>query len=172
MHHVIFPTTFRLLVACVNRGCSILCVRPQFTHLVEHPVPVAPPAEAPPPPPQPLKLTKREQKKLRTQRRVAREKERQEMVRQGLLEPPKPKVKISNLMRVLTAEATADPTAVEQEARGIPYKTSRTCPCRQRTCVRGLRRRPDAPCRPVPAAWGSATRRRRARRGRRRCGGK
>lgn len=41
------------------------------------------------------------------QRRVAREKEKQELVRQGLLEPPKPKVKISNLMRVLGAEATA-----------------------------------------------------------------
>lgn len=48
-----------------------------------------------------------ELKKLRTQRRVAREKEKQELVRQGLLEPPAPKVKISNLMRVLGAEATA-----------------------------------------------------------------
>lgn len=44
---------------------------------------------------------------LSPQRRVAREKEKQELVRQGLLEPPKPKVKISNLMRVLGAEATA-----------------------------------------------------------------
>ena len=32
-------------------------------------------------------------------------------------EAPKPKVKISNLMRVLTDEATADPTAVEREVR-------------------------------------------------------
>jgi hypothetical protein len=48
-----------------------------------------------------------ELKKLRTQRRVAREKEKQELIRQGLLEPPQPKVKISNLMRVLGAEATA-----------------------------------------------------------------
>lgn len=35
--------------------------------------------------------------------------------RQGLLEPPKPKVKISNLMRVLGEEAVLDPTAIEQE---------------------------------------------------------
>jgi U4/U6 small nuclear ribonucleoprotein PRP3 len=84
---------------------------------VEHPVPLPPPAEAPPPPPQPLKLTAKEQKKLRTQRRLAREKERQEMLRQGLLEPPPPKVRIANLMRVLGAEATADPTAVEREVR-------------------------------------------------------
>lgn len=48
----------------------------QITIYVEHPVPRNPPAEAAPPPPQPLKLTKKEQKKLRTQRRVAREKAR------------------------------------------------------------------------------------------------
>lgn len=42
-----------------------------------------PPAEAPPPPPQPLKLTQRELKKLRTQRRLARDKEKQELIRQG-----------------------------------------------------------------------------------------
>ena len=36
----------------------------KITPYVEHPVPMKPPMEAPPPPPQPLKLTKREQKKL------------------------------------------------------------------------------------------------------------
>jgi U4/U6 small nuclear ribonucleoprotein PRP3 len=41
--------------------------------------------------PQPLKLTRPEQKKLRTQRRLAREQEKQEMIKQGLLEAPKPK---------------------------------------------------------------------------------
>ena len=93
-------------------------IKPEkITPYVEHPVPMQPPMEAPPPPPQPLKLTKREQKKLRTQRRQQREQEKQEMIRQGLLEPPKPKVKISNLMRVLTDEATADPTAIEKEVR-------------------------------------------------------
>jgi U4/U6 small nuclear ribonucleoprotein PRP3 len=90
---------------------------PKVTQYVEHPVPVAPVGEAPPPPPQPLRLTTKEQKKLRTQRRKAREQERQDMIRQGLLEPPPPKVKISNLMRVLGAEATADPTAIEQRVR-------------------------------------------------------
>ena len=33
-----------------------------------------------------------EQKKLRKQRREAKEKEKQTLIRQGLLEPPKPKV--------------------------------------------------------------------------------
>ncbi|CAI5465672.1 unnamed protein product [Closterium sp. Yama58-4] len=104
---------------CPEEGSAVAAAlkASKITMYVEHPVPIEPPAEAPPPPPQPLRLTKREQKKLRTQRRVAREKERQEMVRQGLLEPPKPKVKMSNLMRVMAAEATQDPTKMEKEVR-------------------------------------------------------
>lgn len=89
----------------------------RITHYVEHPVLLDPPLQEAPPPPQPLRLTRRELKKLRTQRRQAREQEKQELIRQGLLEPPKPKVKISNLMRVLGAEAAADPTAIEAEVR-------------------------------------------------------
>ena len=89
----------------------------RITNLIEHPVLLDPPIEAAPPPPQPLRLTKAEMKKLRTQRRLAREQEKQELIRQGLLEPPKPKVKISNLMRVLGADAAADPTAIEAEVR-------------------------------------------------------
>lgn len=84
---------------------------------VEHPRPIEPPLEAAPPPPQPLKLTKKEQKKLRTQRRLAREKDKQEMIRLGVLEPPKAKVKMSNLMKVLGSEATQDPTKLEMEIR-------------------------------------------------------
>ncbi|XP_052204597.1 protein RDM16 isoform X2 [Diospyros lotus] len=89
----------------------------KITIYVEHPRPIEPPAEPVPPPPQPLKLTKKEQKKLRTQRRLAREKDRQEMIRQGLIEPPKPKVKMSNLMKVLGSEATQDPTRLEMEIK-------------------------------------------------------
>ncbi|XP_071702486.1 protein RDM16-like isoform X3 [Rutidosis leptorrhynchoides] len=89
----------------------------KVTLYVEHPRPIEPPAEPAPPPPQPLKLTQKERKKLRTQRRLATEKNRQEMIRQGLLEPPKPKVKMSNLMRVLGSEATQDPTRLEMEIR-------------------------------------------------------
>ncbi|XP_052875814.1 protein RDM16-like isoform X2 [Gossypium arboreum] len=89
----------------------------KITIYIEHPKPIEPPAEPAPPPPQPLKLTKKEQKKLRTQRRLAREKDKQEMIRQGLIEPPKPKVKLSNLMKVLGSEATQDPTKLEMEIR-------------------------------------------------------
>jgi U4/U6 small nuclear ribonucleoprotein PRP3 len=48
---------------------------------------------------------------------MAREKERQELVRQGLLEPPKNKVKISNFMRVMGEQAVQDPTALEKQVR-------------------------------------------------------
>jgi len=89
----------------------------KITIYLEHPRPIEPPAEPAPPPPQPLKLTKKEQKKLRTQRRLGREKDKQEMIRQGLIEPPKPKVKMSNLMKVLGSEATQDPTRLEKEIR-------------------------------------------------------
>lgn len=89
----------------------------KMTIYVEHPRPIEPPAESAPPPPQPLKLTKKERKKLRTQQRLAKEKDKQEMLRQGLIEPPKPKIKMSNLMKVLGSEATQDPTRLEKEIR-------------------------------------------------------
>ena len=88
-----------------------------ISHLIEHPVPIAPPAEPPAPAPMPLPLTKRERKKLRTQRRLAAEKEKQDQIRCGLIAPPPPKVKISNLMSVMKDEAVADPSAVEAKVR-------------------------------------------------------
>lgn len=87
----------------------------KLTHYVEHPEELEPVFKEITLAPAPLKLTRKEVKKLRTQRRTAREEEKQQLIRQGLLEPPKPKVKLSNLMRVLTADATADPTAIEQK---------------------------------------------------------
>jgi U4/U6 small nuclear ribonucleoprotein PRP3 len=62
-------------------ACTALVWPLQITLYVEHPVPIEPPAEEAPPPPQPLKLTTKELKKLRTQRRLAREKEKQELIR-------------------------------------------------------------------------------------------
>ncbi|KAE9448942.1 hypothetical protein C3L33_19160, partial [Rhododendron williamsianum] len=39
------------------------------------------------------------------------------MISQGLVEPPKPKVKMSNLMNVFGSEATQEPTRLEMEIR-------------------------------------------------------
>jgi U4/U6 small nuclear ribonucleoprotein PRP3 len=54
----------------------------RLTIYVEHPVPIEPPVEAAMPGPQPLRLTQRELKKLRTQKRRQREMEKQELIRQ------------------------------------------------------------------------------------------
>ncbi|XP_062200003.1 protein RDM16-like isoform X2 [Phragmites australis] len=112
------PWDARILLSVTYEDISVEKLNmDRITIYVEHPEPYDPPAEPAPPPPQPLKLTKKEQKKLRTQRRLAKEKDRQEMIRQGLLEPPKPKVKMSNLMKVLGSEAVQDPTRLEMEIR-------------------------------------------------------
>src|ERR1700722_15982136 len=58
-------------------------------------------------------MTEKEQKKARRQRRMAELKEQQAKVRLGLEPAPPPKVKKSNLMRVLGEQAVKDPTAVE-----------------------------------------------------------
>lgn len=89
----------------------------KITALVEHPVAIEPPAEAPPPPPQALKLTKAEMKKIRRQRREEREKERQLNIQVGLLEPPKDKVRLSNMARVYGADGVVDATAIELKVR-------------------------------------------------------
>jgi U4/U6 small nuclear ribonucleoprotein PRP3 len=62
-------------------------------------------------------LTAKERKKLRRQNRSETLKEEQEKIRLGLMAPPEPKVKISNLMRVLGTEAVQDPTKVEEYVR-------------------------------------------------------
>ncbi|MCJ1440702.1 MAG: hypothetical protein MMC23_001188 [Stictis urceolatum] len=83
------------------------------TAYIQHPVALEPPQEKNAPPPKPMFLTPQEQKKLRRQRRMADLKEEQAKIRLGLKPAPPPKVKKSNLMRVLGEEAVKDPTAVE-----------------------------------------------------------
>ncbi|KAI4196800.1 MAG: hypothetical protein LQ348_002243 [Seirophora lacunosa] len=84
-----------------------------ITHYIQHPVALNPPQELKMPAPKPMHLTSKEQAKIRRQRRMADLKEQQAKVRLGLEPPEPPKVKRSNLMRVLGEEAVKDPTAVE-----------------------------------------------------------
>lgn len=91
--------------------------RAKTWNLVEHPAALAPVGEAPDPGPQPLRLTERERKKIRRQRRKEQQQELQDKIRLGLIEPPDPKMKISNMMRVLGEEAVANPSLVERKAR-------------------------------------------------------
>uniref|UniRef100_A0A665U013 U4/U6 small nuclear ribonucleoprotein Prp3 n=1 Tax=Echeneis naucrates TaxID=173247 RepID=A0A665U013_ECHNA len=87
------------------------------TNLVEHPAQIQPPVDTDKPVTLGVYLTKKEQKKLRRQTRREAQKEVQEKVRLGLMPPPEPKVRISNLMRVLGTEAVQDPTKVEAHVR-------------------------------------------------------
>jgi U4/U6 small nuclear ribonucleoprotein PRP3 len=87
----------------------------RITHYIHHPVRVASSNAEKSMPVMPLLLTEKERKRLRRQRRVEKETERREMVAVGLIPAPPPKVKLSNLMRVLANEASADPTRVEAD---------------------------------------------------------
>lgn len=84
-----------------------------ITIYIQHPVLLDPPQDKLIPPQKPMYLTAKEQAKLRRQRRMADLKEQQAKIRLGLEPPPPPKVKKSNMMRVLGEEAVKDPTAVE-----------------------------------------------------------
>lgn len=88
----------------------------KITIYIEHPTNL-PPTEPAPPLPRLLKLTREEQRKLRKQQRQARENYKQAMIAQALLEPPKPIVKMSNLMKILGCEATQDPTRLDMKIR-------------------------------------------------------
>merc|ERR1712063_120216 len=64
-----------------------------------------------------MHLTPKERKKLRRLKRQERTQEIRDKIKMGILQPPPPKVKMSNLMRVLGDEAVADPTTVERKVR-------------------------------------------------------
>lgn len=84
-----------------------------ITHYIQHPVLLEPPQDKNLPAQKPMFLTPKEQAKIRRQRRMADLKEQQAKIRLGLEPAPAPKVKKSNLMRVLGEQAVKDPTAVE-----------------------------------------------------------
>eukprot|EP00045_Choanoeca_perplexa_P015330 m.190861 g.190861 ORF g.190861 m.190861 type:complete len:528 (-) comp16952_c0_seq6:1701-3284(-) len=87
-----------------------------ITDLIQHPINLDPPGRKSEVT-LPVYLTKKEQKKMRRQRRRANEEEKQQKIQLGLMEAAAPKVKISNLMRVLGNEAVQDPTKVEAVVR-------------------------------------------------------
>lgn len=64
-----------------------------------------------------LMLTKKEQKKMRRQRRQAELEDKRDRQKMGLLPPDPPKVRLANLMKVLTSDAVQDPTKVEAKVR-------------------------------------------------------
>jgi len=92
-------------------------IRPgAISNLIEHPIQLKP-MESTRTVHVPMFLTKKERKKLRRQNRREALKEKMDKVRLGLIPPDEPKVKLSNLMRVLGNEAVMDPTKVEAHVR-------------------------------------------------------
>lgn len=90
---------------------------PAITNLIQHPVAIEPPIDFNFSAARPLMLTKKEQKKARRLRRLESQREQQEKQRLGLVAVEQPKLRISNLMRVLGNEAVSDPTTVELSVR-------------------------------------------------------
>ncbi|XP_003743248.1 U4/U6 small nuclear ribonucleoprotein Prp3 [Galendromus occidentalis] len=88
-----------------------------ITNLVEHPIQMKAPTDSNKPVVLPVFLTKKERKKLRRQNRREVQKDKMERVRLGLDPPPEPKVKMSNMMRVLGQQQVQDPTKIEAHVR-------------------------------------------------------
>ncbi|KZT22785.1 PRP3-domain-containing protein [Neolentinus lepideus HHB14362 ss-1] len=88
-----------------------------ITIYVQHPIPIPAPGDKNKGVLKPLKLTKKEQKKMRKQRRQAELQDKRDRIRMGLIPPDPPKVRLANLMKVLTSDAVQDPTKVEARVR-------------------------------------------------------
>lgn len=84
---------------------------------IQHPVLIPPPWEVHETELKPMYLTKTELKRIRRNERQVKIKDKQDRIKLGLDAPPPPKVKLSNLMNVLTNESIKDPTAIEMRVR-------------------------------------------------------
>mmetsp|Transcript_111362 Transcript_111362/g.315250 ORF Transcript_111362/g.315250 Transcript_111362/m.315250 type:complete len:590 (+) Transcript_111362:104-1873(+) len=89
----------------------------KITPYVEHPIPIKITTEKEVPDAAMMHLTPKERKKLRRLKRQERTQEIRDKIKMGILQPPPPKVKMSNLMRVLGDEAIADPSTIERKVR-------------------------------------------------------
>ncbi|KAI6240010.1 hypothetical protein M3Y99_00515800 [Aphelenchoides fujianensis] len=91
--------------------------RDTISDLIEHPVQFKAPDVALENVPLRVHLTKKEAKRLRRMNRQEIQREQAEKIRLGLERAPEPKVKLSNLMRVLGNDAIQDPTKMEAMVR-------------------------------------------------------
>ncbi|KAF8799743.1 small nuclear ribonucleoprotein hPrp3 [Phlegmacium glaucopus] len=88
-----------------------------ITIYIQHPIPIPAPSEKNQVALKPMMLTKKEQKKMRKLRRKQELQDKRDRIRMGLLPPDPPKVRLANLMKVLTSDAVQDPTRVEARVR-------------------------------------------------------
>ncbi|KAJ3514705.1 hypothetical protein NLJ89_g2227 [Agrocybe chaxingu] len=88
-----------------------------ITIYIQHPIPIPAPFEKSTVELKPMMLTTKEQKKMRKLRRKQELQDKRDRIRMGLLPPEPPKVRLANLMKVLTSDAIQDPTRVEARVR-------------------------------------------------------
>ena len=104
----------------LEEGISSLNVRNADSPIniyIQHPIKIPAPGEKDKVELKPLMLTKKEQKKMRKQRRQQELQDHRDRVKMGLIPPDPPKVRLANLMKVLTNDAIQDPTRVEARVR-------------------------------------------------------
>jgi U4/U6 small nuclear ribonucleoprotein PRP3 len=89
----------------------------KITLYIQHPIPIPPPSTTHAPPSRPVMMTAKEMAKARRLRRAEDQKDKRGKILLGLMPPDPPKIKMANLMKVLTSEAVKDPTAVERRVR-------------------------------------------------------
>lgn len=89
----------------------------KITLYIQNPVPIPPPSTTYAPPARPVMMTAKEMSKARRLRRAEEQKDKRGKILLGLMPPDPPKIKLGNLMKVLTSEAVRDPTAVERRVR-------------------------------------------------------
>ncbi|KAI5118897.1 hypothetical protein M0805_002813 [Coniferiporia weirii] len=104
----------------ISLGLSALNIRTPESPInlyIQHPIKIPAPGDKDKVDLKPLMLTKKEQKKMRKQRRQAELQDKRDRIRMGLVPPDPPKVRLANLMKVLTSDAVQDPTRVEARVR-------------------------------------------------------
>ncbi|KAJ7143325.1 hypothetical protein C8R43DRAFT_1130752 [Mycena crocata] len=124
--------------ADIELGVANLNIRTHdspITIYIQHPIPIPAPGDKNKVALKPMMLTKKarfpcfsddqssdvsrlqEQKKMRKLKRAADLQDKRDRVAMGLIPPDPPKVRLSNMMKVLTSDAVQDPTRVEARIR-------------------------------------------------------
>lgn len=70
----------------------------------------------------PVYLTEKEKKRISRNKRLEKEKEKQDMVKFGLMPAPPPKIKMSNYQKIMSKDAICDPSGTELIAKAIVQK--------------------------------------------------
>ncbi|KAJ7054351.1 pre-mRNA processing factor 3-domain-containing protein [Mycena amicta] len=96
---------------------NIRSVDSPITIYIQHPIPIPAPGDKNNVALKPMMLTTKERKKMRKLKRAADLQDKRDRVAMGLIPPDAPKVRLSNMMKVLTSDAVQDPTKVEARIR-------------------------------------------------------